>query len=130
VTPYYQDDHATLYHGEALAIIPNLPAFDAIVTDPPYSSGGLHRSDRMMSTVSKYVSSGTQAVRLEFTGDNRDQRSYLAWVSLWMAAASMVAKPGAVAALFTDWRQLPTTTDALQSGGWVWPNPSSSCGER
>lgn len=22
--------------------------------------------------------------------------------------------------LFTDWRQLPATTDALQAGGWVW----------
>jgi site-specific DNA-methyltransferase (adenine-specific) len=22
--------------------------------------------------------------------------------------------------MFTDWRQLPTTTDALQCGGWVW----------
>jgi site-specific DNA-methyltransferase (adenine-specific) len=22
--------------------------------------------------------------------------------------------------MFTDWRQLPVTTDALQAGGWVW----------
>jgi site-specific DNA-methyltransferase (adenine-specific) len=94
--------------------------FDAIVTDPPYSSGGLHRSDRMNSTVAKYVQSGTVAVRQEFSGDNRDQRSYLAWVSLWMSAALQRAQPGAMACLFTDWRQLPTTTDALQAGGWVW----------
>jgi site-specific DNA-methyltransferase (adenine-specific) len=119
-TMYYADDLVTIYHGEALAIIPTLPQFDGLVADPPYSSGGLHRSDRMVSTVSKYVSSDTQAVRHEFTGDNRDQRSYLAWVSLWMTAALQRAKPGAVACLFTDWRQLPTTTDALQAGGWVW----------
>lgn len=118
--PYYERDGITIYHGEALDIIPHLPPFDAIVTDPPYSSGGLHRSDRMSSTVSKYVSSGTAATRHEFSGDNRDQRGYLAWVSLWMSAALMRAKPGAVAALFTDWRQLPTTTDAFQAGGWVW----------
>jgi len=118
--PYYQDDLVTIYHGEALSIIPTLPAFDALVADPPYSSGGLHRSDRMVSTVSKYVNSDTYAVRHEFTGDNRDQRSYLAWVGLWMTAALMRAKPGAVACLFTDWRQLPTTTDALQAGGWIW----------
>ncbi|WP_435626996.1 hypothetical protein [Candidatus Ferrigenium straubiae] len=32
---------ADLYRGDCLAIIPNLPGqFDAIVTDPPYSSGG------------------------------------------------------------------------------------------
>ncbi len=23
-------------------------------------------------------------------------------------------------AIFTDWRQLPSTTDAIQAGGWVW----------
>ena len=31
-----------------------------------------------------------------------------------------VVKPGGVALIFTDWRQLPATTDAVQSGGWVW----------
>lgn len=118
--PYYERDGITIYHGDALSVIPELPEFDAIITDPPYSSGGLHRSDRMTSTISKYVNSGTVAVRHEFSGDNRDQRSYMAWVSLWMTAALKRAKSGAVACLFTDWRQLPTTTDAFQSGGWVW----------
>ncbi len=118
--PYYEHGGVTIYHGDALEVIPNLSPFDAIVTDPPYSSGGLHRSDRMSSTVAKYVQSGTAAPRHEFSGDNRDQRAYLAWVSLWMAAALMRAKPGAVACIFTDWRQLPTTTDAVQCGGWVW----------
>ena len=120
MTPYYDQDGITIYHGDALSVIPHLPAFDALVTDPPYSSGGLHRSDRMNSTVSKYVSSGTLAVRHEFSGDNRDQRGYLAWVSLWMTAALMRANAGAIACLFTDWRQLPTTSDAIQAGGWVW----------
>lgn len=118
--PYYQDDAVTIYHGEALALLPSVEPFDALVTDPPYSSGGMHRSDRMASTVTKYVNSSTMSVRHEFAGDNRDQRSYLAWVSLWMSAALQRAKPGALACLFTDWRQLPVTTDALQAGGWVW----------
>jgi site-specific DNA-methyltransferase (adenine-specific) len=120
VQPYYSDGSVTIYHGEALDIIPRLPVFDAIITDPPYSSGGAMRSDRMTSTVSKYVQSGTYAPRADFSGDNRDQRGYLAWVSLWMAAAIQRATPGAIACLFTDWRQLPTTTDAFQAGGWVW----------
>jgi site-specific DNA-methyltransferase (adenine-specific) len=90
------------------------------VTDPPYSSGGQFRGDRAQGTKSKYVHSDVQAYRPEFSGDNRDQRSYLAWVSLWLAAAGALARPGAPCAVFTDWRQLPTTTDAFQSGGWVW----------
>jgi len=34
--PYWQDDALTLYHGDALQLMPLLGAVDAIVTDPPY----------------------------------------------------------------------------------------------
>lgn len=118
--PYYDDGDCVIYLGDAFEVLPCLAGVDAVITDPPYSSGGLMRSDRTQGTVSKYVQSNQQANRPEFAGDNRDQRSYLAWVSLWMAAALKCSSPGAVAALFTDWRQLPTTSDALQAGGWVW----------
>ena len=90
MTPYYADDAVTLYHGDCLLMLTDLDeaSIDAVVTDPPYSSGGAMRSDRMSSTVAKYVSSTTKAVTHEFSGDNRDQRSYLAWTSLWMAPPS------------------------------------------
>ena len=91
-----------------------------MVTDPPYSSGGQFRADRVGRTVDKYVHSGVVAPRLEFAGDNRDQRGYLAWSTLWLAGLLSMATPGAPIACFTDWRQLPITTDALQAGGWVW----------
>ena len=121
MTPYYDEDGITIYHGDSLWVLPALSIdVDALVTDPPYSSGGSFRGDRMGSTVSKYVQTSTIMYRPEFSGDNRDQRSYLAWVSLWMAAVGAMATPGATAAVFTDWRQLPTTTDAFQAGGWVW----------
>ena len=120
--PYYVDPSSgiTIYHGDAFEVLHTLSGIDAIITDPPYSSGGAFRGDRTGSTVEKYVQSGQQAYRAEFAGDNRDQRSYAAWCSLWLTAAYRAANPGAVAAIFTDWRQLPTTTDALQAGGWVW----------
>src|SRR5690606_31540465 len=85
VKPYYEGDGVTIYHGDALAVIPELPEFDAVITDPPYSSGGAFRSDRMQSTVAKYVNSDTAVSRPEFSGDNRDQRSFLAWSTLWLA---------------------------------------------
>lgn len=56
VTPYYADDLVTIYHGDCREIIPTLPTVDAIVTDPPYSSGGMYRSDRaVVSWASWYL---------------------------------------------------------------------------
>jgi site-specific DNA-methyltransferase (adenine-specific) len=34
--PFYQDQSATLYHGDARAILPELGRFDLLLTDPPY----------------------------------------------------------------------------------------------
>ena len=111
-----------ILHGEALATLQNLPTglVDAIITDPPYSSGGAFRGDRMSSTNSKYVLTRQQDQRPDFAGDNRDQRGFGYWCALWLSECLRVAKPGAPIVLFTDWRQLPTLTDALQAGGWVW----------
>ncbi|PSR63974.1 MULTISPECIES: DNA-methyltransferase [Nocardia] len=125
---YYQDERAAIYQGDALAILAELPSgsVDAVITDPPYSSGGMMRDDRAGSVHNKYVQSaqvarGTGGAALpEFSGDNRDQRGYGYWCSLWLSECLRVARPGAAIALFTDWRQLPLTTDVLQAGGIVW----------
>lgn len=120
---YYEDETGRLHQGEALSVLANLPdaSVDALITDPPYSSGGMVRGDRAGSTGKKYISSdsGNQALP-DFAGDSRDQRSYGYWCALWLAEALRVVRPGGVALLFTDWRQLPATSDALQAGGWIW----------
>jgi len=112
--------------GEALGVLATLEdaSVDAVVTDCPYSSGGAFRGDRMQSTRVKYVRSTALANGIEergdFTGDNRDQRAFGYWCALWMSECRRIAKPGAPILSFTDWRQLPTMTDAVQSGGWTW----------
>lgn len=112
----------TIIQGDCLAVLRDLPddCVDAVIMDPPYSSGGLFRGDRTGSTTDKYVQGGTHMSRLDFAGDNRDQRSYAFWSVLWLSECLRVAKPGAAICVFSDWRQLPTMTDALQAGGWVW----------
>lgn len=37
--PYYQDQWATIYHGDCREILPSLPKVDAVITDPPYNCG-------------------------------------------------------------------------------------------
>jgi site-specific DNA-methyltransferase (adenine-specific) len=113
------------YHvreGEALTLIPDLsPAsIDAVITDPPYSSGGRTAGERAASPSSKYMQSGQKKQWAEFEGDNRDQRSWAHWCTLWLSACRRVTKPGGYCLVFTDWRQLPSLTDALQAGGWTW----------
>jgi len=34
--PYYQRDGITIYHGDCREILPTLPGFDLMMTDPPY----------------------------------------------------------------------------------------------
>lgn len=96
---------------------------DALLTDPPYSSGGQFRGDRSRKTATKYIKTDSQETcRANFAGDNRDQRAFLSWASLWLSGAFAASKDGSVAMVFTDWRQLPIVTDAVQCGGWVWRN--------
>lgn len=121
-TPYYEGGGVTIYHGEALDILRQLPGnrYHGIITDPPYSSGGIMRSDRNNDPGEKYRVDGTIKQYASFTGDNRDQRSFEYWCALWLTESLRVTREGGVLCQFTDWRQLPTTTDAVQAGGWVW----------
>jgi site-specific DNA-methyltransferase (adenine-specific) len=112
-------------HGDCLEVLRTLPAgsVDAVVTDPPYSSGGQFRGDRTASTASKYLGSynSTTAGELpEVVGDTRDGRSWAWWATMWLTACHAVARPESLCCVFTDWRQLPYLTDAVQAGGWVW----------
>jgi site-specific DNA-methyltransferase (adenine-specific) len=122
MTPYYEQDGITIYHGDCFDVLHDLSGIGAVVTDPPYSSGGAFRGDRMATTLKKYVSSDAEAQKTGtgFTGDNRDQRAFAAWCALWLNAARAASVGGATVSCFIDWRQLPTMTDAIQAGGWVW----------
>lgn len=109
--------------GEALAVLPTLldGCVDAVVTDPPYSSGGMFRSDRNQPTGAKYAGNRlATASRPSFSGDNRDARSFLYWCALWLSECLRASTQAGRAVLFSDWRQLPITIDALQVGGWIW----------
>ncbi|WP_197696598.1 DNA-methyltransferase [Nocardia terpenica] len=52
--------------------------------------------------------------------DQRDQRSFALWSSFWLTEALRLVRPGGQALVFTDWRQLPALSDAVQVAGWRW----------
>lgn len=41
MTPYYQDDFATIYHGDCRDVLPGLTG-DVVLMDPPYGNGTLY----------------------------------------------------------------------------------------
>lgn len=119
--PYYEKDGITIYHGDCREVLPRLSGVDAIITDPPYSSGGLYRSDRAAPTQSKYqLSHETNRSYEAFAGDNRDQRSFEKWVDSWAAQCLALAPSGGGLGVFIDWRNVACVIDAIQVAGWVY----------
>lgn len=112
----------SLVCGESIEVLRGLgdELVDGLVTDPPYSSGGMMRGDRSNEAIAKYTRIRTVDYAPNFDGDTRDQRGFLAWSSLWLTQAYRVTKRGAAACVFSDWRQCPATSDAFQAGGFVW----------
>jgi site-specific DNA-methyltransferase (adenine-specific) len=116
-------DGVRLIEGDCLAVLPTLEAgsVDAVITDPPYSSGGMFRADRTnFTTDEKYTRTQFQGKRPDFGGDNMDQRAWQSWCYEWLCAARRLASPGGYLCCFTDWRQLPALTDVIQWAGWIW----------
>ena len=119
VEPYYHNDHITLYHGDSIQLLPELNhQVQAVITDPPYSSGGMHSGSKKAHTGNKYTRTVTG--QEHFEGDNKDQRANTLWTSYWLNDCKKLTDPGGIIGFFTDWRQLPTMTDSMQMANIVW----------
>ena len=107
--------------GDSLKVLRGFApgTFDAVITDPPYASGGRTQAEKNKPTRAKYSSMGDNAPP-DFAGDSMDQRSWTNWAEDWLRAARRASKPGAPVCVFIDWRQLPSLTDAIQRAGWIW----------
>ena len=115
-------DRWSILHGDSLQILRQLEpnSFDAIITDPPYASGGSSQTTKNRSTNEKYSSMSKEKALPDFDSDQMDQLSWMFWTAAWLQDARRIAKPGAPVCLFIDWRQLPAMTLALQWAGWTW----------
>lgn len=122
MNPFFQDESNAVYHGNALTILPCLPfeSIDAVITDPPYYSGAVSLSGKQADPVVKYQKTGTKKGYPSMLGDAKDQRSFTWWMTQWLCECWRIARDGAPLLVFTDWRQLPSVTDAVQAAGWMW----------
>lgn len=108
-----------LYNGDCRAFLSNYNGerFDAVITDPPYASGGATLSERSASTSQKYTATKKACPFPDFMGDQMDSRSWLHMMADVLALARVQCHDGAVLVVFCDWRQIPLLTDAVQWGG-------------
>lgn len=90
----------TIYQGDALRVLRALPdcSVDAVLTDPPYSSGGVHLSAKLADPGTKYQRSDTVKRNPALLGDHKDQRSHAYWSTLWLAECWRVTKDGGASA--------------------------------
>lgn len=108
-----------LHQVDALQLARSIPdsSLDMLLTDPPYSSGGLHVGQRVQTTSQKYISGNARYE--DFSCDNMDQRSWAFWCQGWLQEMNRALKPGGLVVCFIDWRQLPTLTDVVQASGFI-----------
>lgn len=117
------NDWLDIRQGDALLRLREMPSddYDAIITDPPYASGGMSMGEKAKSTRDKYTSYGEQGNPYpDFSGDALAQRAWTSFLHEILVECRRVTKPGGVIVLFIDWRQLPALTDAMQWAGWTW----------
>ena len=139
MTPYYEDDHCTIYHGDTLDALRSIEvSVDAVVTDPPYASGS--RTEASRSSSGAMLRRDTERNRGTRFGDRPielDQMTTTGFVWL-MRAVGQACRPmlpdGGSFLSFIDWRQWPNLVGALETcnyrvqGMVVWDKGSMGLG--
>jgi DNA modification methylase len=119
--PYYSDELITLYHGDALDVLPTIPAgtATAVITDPPYIIGA--------------VSAGNMASK---SGGWGDMMNSALWFSTWYREVGRLLKWDGSFWTFANWRTipvvmraavdavLPITSMAVWDKEWIGPGGS------
>jgi len=109
--------------GDCLEILPTLGKVDAVVTDPPYSSGGFQEAGRAQGSIGDRAGSKIAFDNLSTRGYGRLMRRVL----LSCPTADEVY-------LFTDWRMWLEAFDAVEDGGFrvramiVWDKKNAGLG--
>ena len=103
------DGRARLFHGDfrdATRLIE--PAIDAVITDPPYGSGGFAASELKRPSKAKYVSTGAKYADQmpDIDGDSLLPQQWQRLMTEFLDAAWSVLKDRGILVTFIDWRNL------------------------
>jgi site-specific DNA-methyltransferase (adenine-specific) len=109
-----------LYLGDCMDILPTLGKIDAVITDPPYSSGG--RQQQTART--QFCKNSASDCRAEdwFLGDNMGSDTYCRWMRLISRLLFNLSGFGGTAYVFTDWRQYTNIVTAFEMCRWTLRN--------
>lgn len=111
--PYYADDWVTLHHGDCVEVMAEMAdaTVDAVLTDPPYSSGGRRENARSIRK------SMTRAVEDDewIRGDAMSTTGFIYLLRLCGIQWRRVLKPGGHALSFIDWRMASHLAAALET---------------
>ena len=82
----------TILHGDTLKLVKAFQPgiFDAVITDPPYASGGTKQNERNRTTNQKYSSMKAENALPDFDGDNKDS---VPGLTGWQNGCMMCEKP-------------------------------------
>lgn len=131
--PYYEHAGITIYHGDCREILPLVGAVHAVVTDPPYCSGGFSESAKQAAKGMGLRSETLKEVGW-FVNDNMTTQG-LCWLLSTVAGWSRrILVEGGTLTVFTDWRMSAPLSAAIESSGFryqnliVWKKPSMGLG--
>lgn len=110
---YYRDERVTLYHGDCLEVMADMDAesIDAVLTDPPYSSGGRRENARSLRKSMTRSVEDDEWIR----GDAMSTSGFVYLLRSCGVQWRRILKPGGHALAFIDWRMSLNLAAALES---------------
>lgn len=111
--PYYSDDHVTLYHGDCIEVMEMLggQTIDAVLTDPPYSSGGRRENSRSIRKSMTRTTEDDDWIR----GDAMSTSGFSYLLRLCALQWRRLLVPGGHALVFIDWRMSGSLAAAMET---------------
>jgi len=125
--PWHQDDRATIYHGDCVEVLRQLPdaSVDAVVTDPPYGLGFMGKEwDGPGGMLGQMATGHEKRGALAYGGSHsrgyadNDSRHFQAWAELWAAECLRVLKPGGHILAFGGTRTWHRLACAIEDAGF------------